>query len=382
MKFKNKIKGMLWGGAYGDALGAPIEKLTYKEKNKKYGYVNSLSVKWWKSKSISNGRVRGNGIFTDDTLFTLCLLSVYNKLKRNLDAWDLNKYLVEEIFLKKIYIPELKKKSILLERAFYPEKNILLRNALANADPRSAGIGNAVNCGAAMYAAPVGAVNACDPEKAYAEAINFFSAHQHSYGLEAAGVMAACVASSFIDGIKENKIIEMSIDIAKDGTKAALSDIYNTALKERKNKDDKDHIVERFHKIMSRYSTVKDNFNITRDNIGKINDNYVPSRTKSIEELPMAIGYLALHQNNYQNAIFDAVNSGRDVDSIGSMLGSIYGAIYGDIIVSEADRKLIKKNNKYDFDIIGEKFSKTCQLIQKSNEIKSLNIRDLRKKLF
>ena len=167
-----------------------------------------------------------------------------------------------------------------------------------------------------MYAAPVGAVNACDPEKAYAEAINFFSAHQHSYGLEAAGVMAACVASSFIDGIKENKIIEMSIDIAKDGTKAALSDIYNTALKERKNKDDKDHIVERFHKIMSRYSTVKDNFNITRDNIGKINDNYVPSRTKSIEELPMAIGYLALHQNNYQNAIFHAVNSGRDVDSI------------------------------------------------------------------
>ena len=98
MKFKNKIKGMLWGGAYGDALGAPIEKLTYKEKNKKYGYINSLSVKWWKSKSISNGRVRGNGIFTDDTLFTLCLLSVYNKLKRNLDAWDLNKYLVEEIF--------------------------------------------------------------------------------------------------------------------------------------------------------------------------------------------------------------------------------------------------------------------------------------------
>ena len=144
MKFKNKVTGMLWGGAYGDALGAPIEKLTYKEKKEKYGFVDKLSTKWWKSKAISNGRVRGNGIFTDDTLFTLCLLNIYNKLKRNLDAWDLNKYLVEEIYFKKVYIPELKKKSTLLERAFYPEKYIFLKNAIGNSDPRSAGVGNAV----------------------------------------------------------------------------------------------------------------------------------------------------------------------------------------------------------------------------------------------
>ena len=74
-------------------------------------------------------RVRGNGIFTDDTLFTLWLLNIYNKLKRNLDAWDLNKYLVEEIYFKKVYIPELKK-STLLERAFYPEKYIFLKMLL------------------------------------------------------------------------------------------------------------------------------------------------------------------------------------------------------------------------------------------------------------
>ena len=372
MNFKNKVTGMLWGGAYGDALGAPIEKLTYKEKKEKYGFVDKLSTKWWKSKAISNGRVRGNGIFTDDTLFTLCLLNIYNKLKRNLDAWDLNKYLVEEIYFKKVYIPELKKKSTLLERAFYPEKYIFLKNAIGSSDPRSAGVGNAVNCGSAMFAAPIGAVNACDPEKAYNEAINFFSAHQHSYGLEAAGVMAACIASSFLDEINENKIIEISINIAKDGTKAALSDIYNTALKEQKNRDDKDYIVQKFHEVLSKYSSVGDNFNFKKENCGKINDNYIASRTKSIEELPIAIGYLALHGNNYQQSIFDAVNSGRDVDSIGTMLGSIYGTLYGDNIISKKDKKLITKNNKYNFDTISEKFSKTCLFIHKEAENKYL----------
>jgi hypothetical protein len=42
-----------------------------------------------------------------------------------------------------------------------------MRLRLANADPRLGGVGNMVNCGAAMYAAPVGIVNAADPEGAY-----------------------------------------------------------------------------------------------------------------------------------------------------------------------------------------------------------------------
>ena len=52
---------------------------------------------------------------------------------------------------------------LLVDRLFYPEKWLLMRLRLANADPRTGGIGNMVNCGAAMYASPVGVVNACDP---------------------------------------------------------------------------------------------------------------------------------------------------------------------------------------------------------------------------
>ena len=68
----------------------------------------------------------------------------------------------------------------LAERLFYPEKWLFIR-WLANADPRYAGAGNMVNCGAAMYAAPIGIVNACDPLGAYQEAVDVLSPHQVSF---------------------------------------------------------------------------------------------------------------------------------------------------------------------------------------------------------
>jgi ADP-ribosylglycohydrolase len=95
------------------------------------------------------------------------------------------------------WLAERGQEMLLVDRLFYPEKWLLMRLRLANADPRLGGVGNMVNCGAAMYASPVGIVNACDPVNAYREAIDIFSAHQWSYGLEAAAVMAACVAEAF-----------------------------------------------------------------------------------------------------------------------------------------------------------------------------------------
>ena len=39
----------------------------------------------------------------------------------------------------------------------------MLKLRYGHADPRDAGVGNIVNCGAAMYIAPVGIANAGDP---------------------------------------------------------------------------------------------------------------------------------------------------------------------------------------------------------------------------
>jgi ADP-ribosylglycohydrolase len=47
----------------------------------------------------------------------------------------------------------------------------VLRLRIASVDPREAGVGNAVNCGAVMYFAPVGLMHAGDPQAAYADAV-------------------------------------------------------------------------------------------------------------------------------------------------------------------------------------------------------------------
>ena len=196
---KGRIRALLYGVALGDALGAPVEKLSAGEIRERYGRVTSLNTRWHRMdlpEAARNFRVRGNGIVTDDTLMTLALMNIYIKERRPLDAWDLARGMVREIAWTPRWIPELQREALLVERLFYPEKWIFQRHQLSGVDPRQGGVGNMVNCGAAMYIAPIGAANACDPRGAYDEAIAFAAGHQQSFGLEAAGVMAAAVAAT------------------------------------------------------------------------------------------------------------------------------------------------------------------------------------------
>ena len=58
------------------------------------------------------------------------------------------------------WIPELDREDLLYHRLFLAEKWLVLKLRYGHADPRDAGVGNIVNCGAAMYIAPVGIANA------------------------------------------------------------------------------------------------------------------------------------------------------------------------------------------------------------------------------
>ena len=98
----------------------------------------------------------------------------------------------------------------------------MLKLRYGHADPREAGVGNIVNCGAAMYIAPVGIANAGDPDGAYAEALALTGAHQSSYGREAAGVLAAAVAEAMQPAATVETVVETALRLAKDGTRTAI----------------------------------------------------------------------------------------------------------------------------------------------------------------
>lgn len=370
ISFQERVKGVVLGTAYGDALGAPIEKLNYQAVKDQYGRVESIHTKWYKADWPADKRLhrmRGCGIVTDDTLMTLALINVYSLKKRHLDAYDLADEFVKEIAFRPRYIPEMGKEALLIDRLFYPDKYPFIRHTLANCDPREGGIGNMVNCGAAMYIAPVGVVNACNPKAAYDEAIAFAMGHQCSYGLEAAGVLAACVAKAFEPGVTVWDIAETALQYAKDGTKTAIEAICTAASLFKKDKEDKDKIVHMFHKILLDYSPMGDDIDRKIEKVGRPSNHYTPSRLFSIEELPVALGYILLHDGDFHQAIIDGVNSGRDTDSIGVMIGTILGAMYGYKVMSEKDIETLEKANKLDLMENAVRFAAVAEEIIKND---------------
>lgn len=351
--FKDKVAGVLYGVAYGDALGATIEKLTHNQIKDQYGEIRSIHHKWYKEDwkpADRNNRMRGNGIITDDTLMTIALIDSYTKLRRHIDAYDMGESFVEEIVYTTRFIPELNKMGTIQERLFYPEQYIYMRHILANCDPREGGYGNMVNCGAAMYIAPIGVVNAGNPKGAYDEAILFASGHQVSYGLEAAGILAACIAEAFRIEATVDSIIAVALEYGKDGTKNAIETLTNLAESLRLQRLDKTFIVEQFHQAILPFSPMADDVHRKKEKLGMPSNHYTPSRLFTIEELPLALAYLKLYEDDFEEGMISGVNSGRDTDSIGVMFGAICGALVGNRLVSIEDQELLTQVNQIDFE--------------------------------
>ena len=62
---------------------------------------------------------------------------------------------------------------------------------------------------------------------------------------------------------------------------------------------------------------------------GNGSDDWTPSRSHSIEEVPVALGFLVVTGGDFEGTIMGATNYGRDNDSIAGMGGAIAGALHG-----------------------------------------------------
>src|SRR5918994_6163984 len=195
---EDRVAGVLAGAAVGDALGGATEGWTPEQIEERHGgrvtgIVGPFLPDWRTARPIAPYH-KGDGHVTDDTLMTHALIEVYAARRTHLDAFHMASDLVPIMIGKPRWIPELEQEALILQRVFLAEKWMVTRMHYGHVDPREAGVGNVVNCGATMYMAPVGLVNLGDPAAAYAEAIDIAGAHQSSYGREAAGVFAAAVA--------------------------------------------------------------------------------------------------------------------------------------------------------------------------------------------
>ena len=157
---EDKAVGAIAGAAVGDALGGATEGWTPEQIRARYdgwvtGIVPPYFADWRNARPIAPYH-KGDGHVTDDTLMTHALVRVYERAGGHLDAYAAADHLVPEMMGEKRWIPELEAEALPLQRVFLAEKWLVLRLHYGHVDPREAGVGNIVNCGAAMYMAPVG----------------------------------------------------------------------------------------------------------------------------------------------------------------------------------------------------------------------------------
>ncbi|MEO3820300.1 ADP-ribosylglycohydrolase family protein [Plantactinospora sp. B24E8] len=319
----DKSVGCLVGAAVGDALGGATETALPEQIRARYGgwvegIVPPFHADWATARPLAPYH-KGDGHITDDTLMTHALVRAYLRKRDHLDAYDVAELLVPDLIERVVYIPDLEREGVTFHRLAAAERWLVTRLHHAHVDPREGGVGNIVNCGAAMYMAPVGVVNAGDPAAAYAEAVEIAGAHQHSYGREAAAVFAAAVAAAMAPGAGVDDVLTAVLDLARDGTRAAIAAVVRQA----EGYADWRDAIPPLRAAMAPYDTVGEEYR--SPGLGARR----PSRLHAIEELPVALGMLVVARGDLRKAVLGAVNYGRDADSTATMAGAIAGALGG-----------------------------------------------------
>ncbi|MGW2561321.1 ADP-ribosylglycohydrolase family protein [Streptomyces sp. NPDC001514] len=321
----DRITGSLVGAAVGDALGGPVEGYTPEQIVERHGgRVRGIVGPWhgddWRTARPIAPYHKGDGHVTDDTLMTHALVRVYAAVRDHLDAYAIADHLVPDLVSNPRWIPELEAEALPLQRIFLAEKWLVARLHYGHVDPREAGTGNIVNCGAAMYMTPVGLVNAANPAAAYAEAVDVAGAHQSSYGREAAGVFAAAVAAACTPGATPATVVDACLAHAKDGTRSAIEAVAEVAARH----GDFESALAPLRAAVAPFDTVGPDYRAPSLAARR------PSRLHAIEELPIALGMLLVGDGDYRRTVLGSVNYGRDCDSIATMSGAIAGALYGE----------------------------------------------------
>lgn len=360
---QDRCVAVITGAAVGDALGGAIEGWTPEQIEERHGgRVTGIVEPWyedWRTARPIAPYHKGDGHITDDTLMTRLLVEVYAKRRRHLNAYDVAKDLVPLMIGEPRWIPELETEALILQRVFLAEKWLVARLHYGHVDPREAGVGNVVNCGATMYMAPVGLANAGDPDAAYAEAIDITGAHQESYGREAAGVFAAMVAASVAPGATVDSVVKAALRLSHDGTHAAIEAVVEAVSGRAVPTTDEER--RELGRIIREAVAPFDSVGPEYRNMSM--DARRPSRTKSIEELPVAVGMILGYAGDFREAVLGAVNYGRDADSIAVMAGAVCGGLGGSAAVPAEWIDDIEKASRFDLRGTGELMGRAARAI-------------------
>lgn len=370
LSIASRIDGALTGGAIGDAMGAPVEGWGPDQilgKFARWDFTTFIPPQGWDGQSHY---WKGNGRITDDTLMVEALINAYHKAGTHLDAYGYAEFILPEVTHSAVWVPEYQKTMPIWERLWAPEKFPMFRLRYNNAEPRTAGVGNMVNCGVAMWIMPVGAVNAGNPETAYQEAAAIASAHNESFAVEAAAVLAAAHAEAMA-GTSAREVIAAALRVAKDGTCQACS----AAVEAVDPLDELPTFITKVREAVApfdqRSEHTSDDQPFTLRQPKQITDIGRPSRTMSIEELPVALAVLLYGEGDFIKTLSAGVCYGRDCDSIAGMATGLFGSLYGAAFFPPSLRAELDRVNQRDFAALARRLTETVRSIHASDQLRA-----------
>lgn len=321
LTIKDKVYGCLIGGAVGDALGRTTEGMMYWEIRKKYGVFTEMIDEGF----YKDGKA---GEWTDDTTLSSYIVWKFIQKKARLTADDFADVILSKLDPNRFWVNE----KLIKERLYW------------GVAPWDAGIGG-IACGcAAMGIAPIGLMNASNPEQAYQDGMCIASVNSSGENRDMGAMFACSIASA----LKEEATIDNVIDdIYRHGNyivKRAVELTMDLAAQST----DTDDFTERF------YAKLADPFYPQPKGLWK-KDRFFSANGR--EYVPVSYALIKLCGKDLTRAITAGANFGRDCDSIASLTGQIGGALYGGKSIRNDWITLVDKQNA---PFLQELYSDTC----------------------
>ena len=299
-----KVYGCLAGGAIGDQLGRPVEGWHYKDVDAKKGRLTDP----WEASDRTKGGDRSFEIGTDDTALSHILCRCYIRKGGRVTVED----------YAQAWLAEMQP-----TRFFFCMRNTyeLLKMGYS---PRMTGMFNIVTGSGLMAINPVAIYNACDPDAAYADALEIASMFQRDLDMFIPGVIAGAIAEALRPKATVDSVIETAVRLAPD-TRMVTFD-------------------------KRRFDNLKDT--ITRAvEIGRKSPDVLAAREGLYAEMlqygaidpqevfALTFGIFAASRGDTEQAMLGGANIGRDSDTISSLNGQLCGALNGVDSLPERWRK-------------------------------------------
>lgn len=293
IRLLDRIRGSLFGGAIGDALGAPVEGWHWEDIRARHGKMEEFLP-------FDCGYARGAGHVTDDSyLRHLLCMSIVDRGGR-VTPDEFAATLAATMNPARLWVNE----------------TLALHKIRQGMNPWwETGRGNIPAGCATMAIAPIGIVNAGDPRQAYQDAFCIASVNQDGNNRDFAACFAAGIAAAFVPGANEESVIAAFFDHSDYLSRRALRWTLELAEKSATV----DEFADRFYRSPLLDWSWPQHRWTPRDHFCG----------NSIEFVPAVAALLRLCAGDPNRAIIEGASFGRDCDTIGSCVGSTVGILHG-----------------------------------------------------